>query len=189
MQLVANGQVLDSKPLRIIGDPAVRLADAERRRYNEIAEDAHELQRRATAAQVAVNALNRQLTDATPRVRDGAIPADVKARFDALVKDFDGVRRKFGVGGAPAAPGGGGGGRGGAPFDPQNVVLRVTNAKAAVTAFWEMPSASVMRQYNDAKSMLPSAVAEANAIIARANGLATALRAHNVTLNVPQAIR
>ena len=49
VQLVAGDAVLDSKPLRIVGDPAVRMADNERKKYNDVATELHELQRRATA--------------------------------------------------------------------------------------------------------------------------------------------
>lgn len=192
VQLVANNTVLDSRSLRIVGDPAVKLADAERRRYNDIAGELQEMQQRASNAQFAVIALNRQMTDAAAKVRDGAsVPADVKSRFDALTKEWEGVRRKFGVGGAPpAAPGGGGGGgRGGAAPDPENVLARIVSAKGGVLAFWEMPSASVMKQYTDAKAALPKAIAETNAFLAKANAMSTTLGAQNITLTVPAAIK
>jgi len=190
VQLVANGTVLDSKPLRIVGDPAVRLADGERNRYNAIATELHELQRRATTVQTALSALNRQINTATPLVRDGAaIPADVKSKYDAFNKEWEGVRRKFGVGApAPAAGRGGGGGRGAAP-DPDNVVAKIGAAKSSVAAFWENPSASTMKQYDDAKAALPKAIADANAFIAKASAMSNTLKSHNVTLTVPPAIK
>lgn len=190
VQLVANNTVLDSKPLRIVGDPAVKMADNERKRYNDVANDLHELQRRATAAQTALQQLNRQINDATPKVRDGAsVPADLKSKYDAFTKEWDAVRKKFGVGIPVAAGrGGGGGGRGGA-VDPENVLARVGAARASVAAFWEMPSASVMKQYTDAKDALPKAIADANAFITKANTMANALKAQNITLTVPATIK
>ncbi len=190
VQLVSGDAVLDTKPLRIVGDPAVRMADAERKKYNDVATDLHELQRRATAVQTTLSALNRQISDASPKVRDGsAIPADVKSQFDAFNKEWEGVRRKFGVG-APTAPAGrgGGGGRGAAP-DPDNVIGRIGAAKSSVAAFWENPSAATMQQYNEAKAMLPKAIADANAFITKANAMSNTLKAHNVTLTVPAAIK
>ena len=190
VQLVAGDAVLDTKPLRIVGDPAVRMADNERKRHNDVATELHELQRRATAVQISLNALNRQINTATPLVRDGAaIPADVKSQFDAFAKEWEGVRRKFGVGAPVVQAGrGGGGGRGAAP-DPENVVGRISGAKSNVAAFWETPSASVMQQYNDAKAMLPKAIADVNAFIAKAGAMSNTLKAHNVTLTVPAAIK
>jgi len=190
VQLVSGDAVLDTKPLRIVGDPAVRMADAERKKYNDVATDLHELQRRATAVQTTLSALNRQISDASPKVRDGsAIPADVKSQFDAFNKEWECVRRKFGVG-APTAPAGrgGGGGRGAAP-DPDNVIGRIGAAKSSVAAFWENPSAATMQQYNEAKAMLPKAIADANAFITKANAMSNTLKAHNVTLTVPAAIK
>jgi photosystem II stability/assembly factor-like uncharacterized protein len=190
VQLVANDAVLDSKPLRIVGDPAVRLADNERKKYNDVATELHELQRRATSVQSALNALNRQITAATPLVRDGAaIPADVKAQYEAFTKEWDGVRRKFGVGAPAGLAGRGGGGGRGAVVDPENVVARLGGAKSSVGAFWETPSASVMQQYNDAKAMLPKAITDANAFIAKASAMSGTLKTHNVTLTVPAAIK
>ena len=190
VQLVAGEQVLDTKSLRIVGDPAVRMADAERKKYNDVASDLHELQRRATAAQTVLQQLNREISAAGGKVRDGAsIPADVKSQWDAFNKEWEGVRRKFGVGVAPAAGGrGGGGGRGAAP-DPDNVVARLGGAKSSVAAFWETPSASVMQQYNDAKAALPKAIADANAFIAKAAAMSNTLKAQNITLTVPPAIK
>lgn len=182
VQLVSGSTVLDSKSLRIVADPAVRLADNERRRYDDIANDLHAMQVRAAAAQVALNELNSEVTAVTPKV-----PANLKAEFDAFTKAFDAVKKKFGVGPAAAA-GGRGGGRGGAPLDPENVAGRIAQAKAAVGAFWETPSASVTKQYTDAKAMLPGAIAEANAVIARAGTLGRSLQAAGVAFKVPARV-
>jgi len=187
VQLVSGNTVLDSKSLRIVGDPAVQLASADRRRYDDVANDLHALQGRASAAASALNALNGQIEAAAPKVRDGSAPANVKSAFEAFAKDFDAVKKQFGVG--AAAGGGRGGGRGGAPVDPENVYGRILQAKAAVTAFWEMPSASVMRKYNEVKSMLPRAISDANAFIARANTMSQTLKGQGITLTVPDRVR
>jgi hypothetical protein len=199
IQLVANNTVLDSKPLRIVGDPAVRLAGAERDRYNAIANDLHELAKRAATAVAALNPLNRQIADARTKVRDGAsIPADVKTRFEAFYKEWETVRARFGITDPPAfntagaggrGGGGGGGGRGGGGGADNSVTGKINGARAAVGAFWEMPSAAVMQQYNDGKAQLPRAIAEANAFLPKANAMSATLKAHGITLTVPSAIR
>jgi photosystem II stability/assembly factor-like uncharacterized protein len=194
VQLVSGNTVLDSKPLRINGDPAVRIAGAERDRYNAIANELHDMQGRAAAALTSLTAFHRSVRDA-----GGKVPADMKARWDAFSAEWDGVRRKFGItdpgpaggaGGRGGGGGGGGGGRGGAAApDQANVVNKIAQAKAGLLAFWETPSASIMQQYNEAKSGLPRAIAEANAFLAKANAMSASLKAQNVTLTVPATLK
>ena len=50
VSLVSDGKVLDSKPLRLVMDPAVQLAEGARGRYNAVLMDLHEAQRRGTEA-------------------------------------------------------------------------------------------------------------------------------------------
>jgi hypothetical protein len=73
--------------------------------------------------------------------------------------------------------------------DPENVLGRITLAKAGVLAFWEMPSPAIMRQYNEAKAMLPRAISDANAILGRASTLSQTLKAQGITLTVPATIK
>jgi hypothetical protein len=186
--LVVNGSVADTKPMRIIMDPAVSvtMAEAQRRRYNEIVLDLHDMQRRATEVAGALNALHPQMADVATKIAN--VPADAKSQFEALSREFEAVRVKFGV--PLAAPGGGrggggGGGRGGGAPDPNNVLGRVGVVKGSIMSFWEMPSDALVKQYNDVKAAVPRAVSEANAVLARATAVSQALKAHNVTLTVP----
>jgi hypothetical protein len=120
--LTSGSTVLDSKPLRIVMDPEVRLADAQRRRYDALLADLHEMQRRGTETANKLNTLFPQMTAAATKIRAASnVPADVKSRFEAFNKDYDSLRVKFGVpigAGGGGRGGGGGGGRGGAPIDP-----------------------------------------------------------------------
>jgi hypothetical protein len=54
---------------------------------------------------------------------------------------------------------------------------------------WEAPSASMVRQYNEVKLTLPKAVADANALLARAASLSQALKKYDITLNVPPTMK
>jgi hypothetical protein len=187
--LVAGTRTLDSKPMRIIMDPAARLNVADRSRWTAATTELHDAQRRGNEVQQTLNTLHPQIGDIAGKIGGMAnVPASAKSQFEALRKDFDAVRVKFGVpAGAAAAPGrggGGGGGRaGGAP--DQNVLARVAAAKATIMSIWEPPSGAVTRQAASAQSALASAISEANAVIARARTVSAALRPHNVTLNVP----
>jgi len=137
---------------------------------------------------VALQSIYTQLTD--NKAKTDAAPADVKTALAAFTKDFDAVRPKFGVP-PPAAPAGGfgGGGRGGAAPDPNNIAGRVGTVKGNVLAFNDAPSDSTLKQYADVKLALPKAIAEGNAVIAKATALAATLKKADVTLTVPAVIK
>ncbi|MBZ5496349.1 MAG: hypothetical protein LAP85_08100 [Acidobacteriia bacterium] len=122
--LLVDGKTVETKPIKIIADPESQLNDVQRKRYTEILMDLHEMQRKGTPVQQALNSLFSQMTDVAAKVKDStSVPAAVKTQFAAFNKEFDAVRVKFGVpqavggGGRGGGPGGGApaGGRGGAP--------------------------------------------------------------------------
>ena len=155
-------------------------------RSNAIVTDLHELLRRATAVTVALNKLYPQMSSVSKKLRgSSSVPANVKAQFDALSKQLDSVRTKFGVPiAAPGGRGGGGGGRGGA-VDPENVFGRASALKQSLMGVWEPPSAAMVSQYQAVKLALPRAVTEANAVLARAASVSQALARYDITLTVP----
>ena len=185
--LVAGGRTLDSKPMRIIMDPEARLAGAERSRWNAITMELHDAQRRGNEVQASLNTLHPQMTDIAGKIGGMAnVPAAVKAQFESLNRDYEAVRVKFGVpsgAAAPAGRGGGGGGRGGGAAD--NTLGRVGATKNAIMSIWEPPSGAVGRQAAAARTALTAAIVEANVLLARARAVSAALKAYNVTLNVP----
>jgi len=188
VSLVVNGTAVDTKPMRVVSDPAQTMTDAQQKKYFDMAMDLHELQRRGDATAAALNSLYSQMTDLAPKVTAAAnVPANVKAQFDAFHKEFDATRVKFGV---PAqAPAGGGGRGGGAAPNPDNVAARVAALKTQVLAFVEPPSDTLTRQYADAKAGLGKAVNDANAVIVKAMGLAPSLKKYDLTLNVPAPVK
>jgi hypothetical protein len=122
------------------------------------------------------------------------VPADVKAQFAAVQKEWDTVRVKFGVppgvGGGQGGQGGGGGGRGGgAPVNTADIVGRTGNVKGQIMTFYDLPSASLMTQYSDVRLALPKAIVELNAFLAKAAALSQALAKHGVTLTVPPPVK
>ena len=194
---MSGTKVLDSKPLKIVPDPDVKFAAGESERYNVIVDDLHALQRRGVAVVVALNALHPQMADAATKVSgNSAIPANVKSQFESLNKEYEAIRKKFGVptnappadgrGGGGGGRGGGGGGRGGG-FDPENVLGRTSALKNALAGIWEVPSASMMRQYTDVKLALPKAITDANALLVKAASVSQALKKYDITLTVPPA--
>jgi hypothetical protein len=204
--LLIDGKTIDTKPMRIVQDPQVQLATAERRRWNDIVMDLHELQRRGTGTASQLNALSPQMASISTALKANAnAPAAVKTQFEALNKDFEALRPKFGLsapvnpdsaaaagggrGGRGGGAGGGGGGRGGGGGggNSQDVLGRAGTVKGQVMGIWELPSASLLKQYNDVRLALPAAITEANALLARARTMSTTLRRYDLTLTVPPA--
>lgn len=184
--LIVDGKTVETKTMKIVADPIDQMNDMQRKRYFDMAMDLHEMQSRSAAMQTAMQSLYSQMNDAKAKIDAGS--PDVKAAVAAFQKDFDAVRVKFGVPPPPIAAGGGGRG-GGAPVDPNNVGAKVTSAKGSVLAFQELPSDSTTKAYADAKLALPKAIAEGNAVIAKATALVPTLKKVDVTLTVPAAVK
>ncbi len=183
--LVSGGTTLDTKTMRIIGDPAVQITDAQRKRHDAVVTDLHNVQRVGTVAALALGALYPQVTAAGTRLGASSAPAAVKAQFDVFTKEFDAVRVKFGVPAAVGGRGGGGGGRGGAVAG--DVLAPVATLKVQAGGIWEAPSDAVVRQSAAAKLALQLAVTQANAFLAKLTAMNQSLRPYDITLTVPQA--
>ena len=67
----------------------------------------------------------------------------------------------------------------------RNGAGRTSTLKSQLAGIWEVPSASLMRQYTDVKLALPRAVTEGNAVLAKAATVSTALKKYDITLTVP----
>ncbi len=193
--LVVDGKSVETKPLKIVGDPAVQMTDVQRRRYNDIVMDLHDMQRRGAQMTNALNPFYTQMTDIAGKLAGMAnVPAAVKTQFETVNKEFDAVRVKFGV--PPPAPqagggrgGGGGGGGGGGAAPSADLVGRTANVKNAIAGIWEMPSDALLKQYNDVKLSLPKAIADANALLVKAMALSQALKKYDVNLTVPAPVK
>ncbi len=114
--LVVDGKAVETKPMKVVADPANQMSDVQQKRYYDMAMELHELQRRGGDMTNALGPLYTQMLDIAGKIQGMAnVPAPVKAQFDAANKEFDGIRVKFGVPPAQLGAGGGGGGRGGGP--------------------------------------------------------------------------
>jgi hypothetical protein len=159
--------------------------------------DLHEIQRRGVAVATALNSLVPQMNEIAKTLGDSSssVPANVKAQFESLNKEFESVRKKFGVplpvpaAGGRGGGGGGGGGRGGPPPDPENVLARATTLKNQVAAVWESPSEAIAKRYKDAKTELPKAITEANAWLGKAAAMSRTLAKYDVALKVPPVVK
>ena len=181
VSLVVDGKTVDTKSLKVVDDPEVALTSLEKKRMFDMAIEMHELQKRVTDAQTAQQSLSRQMTDLAKTVADrNDLPTDVKSQFESLNKDLTALAPKF------ATPQGrGGGGRGG---DNPSVAGRIGQAKNGLMG--GMPvTEQTTRAYTEAKSQTPKAIADLNALIARASTVSAALARYNLTLTVPQPVQ
>jgi hypothetical protein len=150
----------------------------------EMAMEVHDVQKRATEAAAGVASLNRQVTELAQTIADRSdIPADVKASFESVKTDTAAMAPKLALGGGGRG-GGGGGGRGGA--DP-SITGKIAQAKNGLMAgMW--PTSITMKAYADAKAETPKALADANALFAKAAALSASLAKFNVTLTAPKPV-
>jgi hypothetical protein len=184
--LMAEGRVLDRKPLRIVMDPEVQMSEAARSRWNAIVMDLHDTQRRGADVARPLTALQAEVVKTAPKIDSSAAPAALKAEWTTFKQQFDSVRVKFGVGVPTGGFGGGGGGGGGGAAAAANVLGRLSALKGAIMGVWESPSDGTMRQVTNAKAELSSAIAEANRVLAKAKTMSHALAQHSVILTAPQ---
>jgi photosystem II stability/assembly factor-like uncharacterized protein len=180
VELVVDGKVTGTKPLRVMADPEVVLTEVERKRMYDMAMELHTLQRRANDLIATVSPLNTRMAGVAKEVSAKTdIPADVKSQVEALTKEVAALATKLVPQGG--GRGGGGGGRGGADPSP---VARAGQAKNGLMAgMW--PTQATLAAYNEAKTGIPALFNDATALLTRAQALSATLAKHGVTLTVP----
>jgi photosystem II stability/assembly factor-like uncharacterized protein len=184
LSLVMDGKVVDTKPIRVEADPEVALTPLERKALFDKAMEMHELQRRASEVSSALQPLNSQMGDLAKTIEGrNDVPADVKTSFQAFNKELAALMPKFqaGFGGR-----GGAGGAGGATPNP-SVVARIGQAKNGLMGGF-LPTAQTLDAYNEARTATPKAIADANAIFAKAAALSATLATHQLTLTAPKPV-
>ena len=115
--LVVNGKDVATKPVRVVGDTAIKWTDADRKTWHDTALAFHRLQEQANEAADAVTQLATQYQTLETMLKTATnVPADAKTAIEAVGKDLTGLRTRLGVpapGQTQGAGGGGGGGGGG----------------------------------------------------------------------------
>jgi hypothetical protein len=176
--LVIGGRTVDTKPLRVVADPEVALTQAERKKMYDMAMDLHDLHRHAAPVANALSAIDRQLPELAKTIASRSdIPSDVKTSFEAFQKESAALVARL------VPPAGGRGFGGGGRGADNSLLGRLTTAKNGLTA--GMPAtAQTLKGYDEARTGLPKAVADANALIAKATTLSATLAKYNLTLTV-----
>ncbi len=185
VSLIVDGKTLETKPLRVMADKEVALTEVERKRLFDMAMELHALHRRANETASSIAPLRGQMSDVVKQATDNAsLPSDIKARVEAFAKELTAVATKL----IPPTGGGrfgAGGGRGGGDPSP---IGRLTTAKNGMMGgMW--PTQATLNAYNEAKSGVPAAITETEAILAKAQALSAALARHNITLTMPAPVR
>ncbi len=180
--LLVDGKAVETKPLKVIADPEVVLTEAERKQLFDRAMELHDLQTRATAVAAKLAPLNQQAQAAAKELAGRSdVPAAVKSQFEAFKKELDAVVPKFITQGGGGGQFGGFGGGGGAPSP--NVLARIGQAKGGMMGGM-VPTENTTKAYAEAKTMTPPAIAEANAVLAKAPAVSAALAQHKIKLEV-----
>ncbi|MBA3853074.1 MAG: hypothetical protein C0503_01590 [Gemmatimonas sp.] len=178
VELIADGAVVDSKPITVVADPGLTWTVAERAAYDRLVGQLHDEHRTAAATVARLNTLRSQLSAAQQRADSLQLTADERTSLAQLKARLDSIGPSLGVGIA-AQPGGGGfgGGAGGG-----NAYSRFTGLKASVIGTWETPSAGVQAQLRAAQQALVAPVRDADRLLADAVRVGRSLQAKGVTL-------
>ncbi|WKW12610.1 hypothetical protein Strain138_001907 [Pseudogemmatithrix spongiicola] len=185
VELIADGSVVDSKPLTVVADPALTWTVAERAAYDRLVMQLHDEHRRSATTVARLNTLRSQLSAAQQRADSLQLSADERASLAQLKARLDSVGPALGVGIAPqggGAGGGGGGGGFGGGAGGGNAYSRFTGLKASVIGLWEMPSAGVQQQLRNAQQALVAPVRDAERLLADAVRVGRSLQAKGVQL-------
>ncbi len=186
VEIVADGQVVDRKPITVVADPALRFSAQERAAYDRFARDLHAEHARAATVVARLTTLRQQVTAAEQRADSAQLSTDERARLTAIKSRLEAIRPSFGLGiapqPAPAAPGAQGGRGGQGNLQGGNVYARFIGLKAGVISTWELPSDAVQRQLREVRAGLTPAMREADSVLSEAVRLGNELRPKGVTL-------
>ena len=167
--LVVDGKDIATKPLRVTGDTAVQMTDADRKTWHDTALASHRLQEVANEAAEAVTQLGTQYQALEGLLKLAAnTPADAKTAVEEAGKQLADLRRRLGVTapGQPAAPGGGGFGA-----QQQNVRGQIGQTKGQIMNSHSLPSEQQIRVLADGRGDLSKVIQETNALITTMPGL------------------
>ena len=196
--LVADGAVVDSKPMRIVMDPEVEkhFSGKPRLAYDKLVNALHLVQQRGQNFATRLTALAAQIAIVESKIDSlGSATPKMKTDFTEFKTQFNDVRTKFGVQpgrlagaaapSAPSGPGGGAGPGGQGAAAPNNALARVGQVKGLLLGVWEEPSASSVRQAADATKLLDEAIKQADTMLGRVNRINSTLKKSGLAITLP----
>ncbi|MBI3981265.1 MAG: glycosyl hydrolase [Gemmatimonadetes bacterium] len=159
--LTVDGKDVGTRSIRVMGDPDIQIAEADRRTLFGVVSELHTLQGNVNRAADALTQAAEQFGQVrTALSANKDAPAGLKAAIDSLSADLDSLRRR--VSGLPGG-GGGGGGFGG----PPNLRNRIGQLKGAIMGSTSLPTEVQMRELTAVRPLAPKAVEEVNALLNR----------------------
>src|SRR5687767_3133283 len=162
--LNVNGRDAQTIDVTVKGDPLIQITDADRRIWFDASRDLHDLQAKANDLAEMVQNAFAQVQMIQQQTRDQTLAPNVKQELDAIVKEFETVRRRLGLG----QQGGGGGGFGN---QADNLRGRIGQLKGQVMASTATPTNTQLMQIRDVRSQLPGLIDQSNAVVAKVPGL------------------
>jgi uncharacterized membrane protein YgcG len=184
--LVVSGKDIATKPVRVVGDTAIRWTDADRKTWHDTALAFHRLQEQANEAADAVTQLGTQYQTLETLLKTATnMPADAKTAIEAAGKQLASLRQRLGVtppgqgdgggpgggGGGGGRGGGGGGGRGGGGAGDPNVRGALGQTKGQIMNSQSVPTEQQTRALAQGREDLMRAIADANTLITTMPGL------------------
>jgi photosystem II stability/assembly factor-like uncharacterized protein len=177
--LTVDGKDAGARTIRVIGDPDIQIATADRRTLFDVLNELHTLQGTVNRAADALTQAAEQFGQVRTALRNNQdTPEALKSAMDSLSADLDSLRRR--VSGLPGA--GGGGGFGG----PPNLRNRIGQLKGAIMGSTSLPTEVQMRELAAVRPLAPKAVEEVNALLSRLPGLYRRLAEAGVYPAVPR---
>ena len=159
-----NGRDAQTIDVTVKGDPQIQITDADRKIWHDTAKDLHELQAKANDVAEMVQHAFAQVGVLQQQTRATTLSPNVKQQLDAVVKEFEAVRRRLGLGQQGFGGGGGGG-------NTENVRGRIGQLKGAVMSATALPTNTQLMQIRETKAALPGLIDQANAVVAKIPGL------------------
>lgn len=161
--LNVNGRDAQTIDVVVKGDPQITINDADRRMWFETARDLHQLQAKANDVAEMVQNAFAQVQLIQQQTRGVTLSANAKQELDNVVKEFEAVRRRLGLGQQ-----GGGGGFGG---NTENLRGRFGQMKGQIMGSTAVPTNTQMMQVREVRAALPGLIDQANAVVAKVPGL------------------
>ena len=161
--LNVNGRDAQSADVSVKGDPQIQITDADRKIWHDTAKELHDLQAKANDVAEMVQNGFAQVGVLQQQTRGTTLSPNVKQQLDAVVKEFEAVRRRLGLG--QQGFGGGGGG------NTENVRGRIGQLKGGVMSATALPTNTQLMQIREVKAALPGLIDQANTAVAKVPGL------------------
>ena len=158
--LNVNGRDAQTIDVAVKADPLIQITDMDRRTWFETARGLHDLQAKANDVAEMVQTAFAQVQLLQQQTRGQTLAPNVKQELDNVVKEFETVRRRLGLG----QQGGGGGGFGG---NTENLRGRIGQVKGQVMASTALPTNTQAMLIREMRAQLPGLIDQANAVVAK----------------------